>query len=117
MMMGGRAHGTEDGRRRLPQLLLLSMLGFLVAFRAYASVDAPAPESEQQEYLYMMTAGNATFVPGGGDHDNRVRRLPTNLHDSHLYKYRHRRFLHRLPLSPRPPSLPKKLGHEDGLLS
>ena len=72
-MMGGRAHGDEGGRRRLPQLLLLSVLGFLAACRAYASVDAPAPEpapeSEQQEYLYMMTAGNATFVPGGGDHD------------------------------------------------
>ena len=73
MMMGGRARGNEAGRR-LPQLLLLSLLGFVgAACRAYASVDAPAPEpapeSEQQEYLFMMTAGNATFVPGGGDHD------------------------------------------------
>ena len=69
MMMGGRAHGDEGGRRRPPQLLLLSFLGFLVACRAYASVDAPAPEAEQQEYLYMMTAGNATFVPGVNDND------------------------------------------------
>ena len=56
-----------------PQLLLLPVLGFLAACGAHAGVDAPAPEpapeAEQQEYLFMMTAGNATFVPGGGDHD------------------------------------------------
>ena len=72
VVMGGHVHGDGGGHRRLPQILLLSLLGFMgAACRAYASVDAPepAPEAEQTEYLFMMTAGNATFVPGGGDYD------------------------------------------------
>ena len=72
--MGGRAHGTEGGRRRLPRLLLLSQLSLIVAAcHTYASADAPAPEpapeTEQPEYLFMMTAANATFVPGVDDND------------------------------------------------
>ena len=71
--MGGRARGDDGARRRPPQLLLVSVLGFLAACRAYASVDAPAPEpapeSERPEYLFMMTARNATFVLGVHDND------------------------------------------------
>ena len=51
------------GRRRLPQVLLLSLLGFIAAaYSVRASVDAPEPAPEQQECLFVMTAGNAAFV-------------------------------------------------------